>query len=183
MFTHLISYETLIRLAVFVALGFVFWGLSLRYPMHGFELQKIRLFDGFFIFIALLLAGLAEEFLTPAVVVGVDAVHQLWQSMPMRDLSISTPTKLLLYLVCVDFCSYWLHRLMHTQTFWSCHAFHHSPKTINWLSGARGSPLHMAFIVLPGLVFSTLLFIHDGVAIFYIIVLIEVASLRLQSTQ
>lgn len=179
MLNHLISHETLTRLTVFVVLGLVFWGLSLRYPMQGFGLQKMRLFDVFFIFIALLLAGLAEEVLMPVVVVGVDAIHQLWQHLPMHDLSISAPVKLLLYLVCVDFCSYWLHRLMHSQTFWNCHAFHHSPKAINWLSGARGSPLHMAFIVLPGLIFSTLFFIHDGVTIFYIIVMIEVASQHL----
>ncbi len=182
MFSHLISHETLLRLAVFILLGFVFWGLSLRFPMRGFALQKVKLFDGFFIFIALLLAGLAEEFLTPVVVLGVGAVHQMWQNAPAHDISISAPVQLLLYLVCVDFCSYWLHRLMHSKTFWSCHAFHHSPKAINWLSGARGSPLHMAFIVLPGLVFSTLFFIHDGAAIFYIIVLIEVASQHLTHT-
>ena len=149
MLSYLISHETLLRLAVFMLLGCVFWVLSLRFPMRGFGLQKVKIFDGFFIFIALLLAGLAEEFLTPAVVVGIDAVHHFWQSGPLQDISLSAPAKLLLYLLCVDFCSYWLHRLMHTKTFWSCHAFHHSPKAINWLSGARGSPLHMAFIVLP----------------------------------
>jgi len=182
MLSHLISHETLLRLAVFLLLGLVFWGLSLRFPMRGFGHQKVEVFDGVFIFIALLLAGLAEEFLTPAVVVAVDAVHQMWQYAPLKDFRVSGPIKLFLYLICVDFCSYWLHRLMHTKTFWSCHAFHHSPKAINWLSGARGSPLHMAFIVLPGLVFSTLFFIHDGATIFYIIVLIEVGSQHLTHT-
>ena len=182
MFSHLLSYETLLRLAVFVLLGLVFWGLSLRFPMHGFGLQKVKRFDGFFIVIALLLAGLAEEFLTPAVMYAVGVMHQLWQYSPLHEVILSDPAKLGLYLVCVDFCSYWLHRLMHTHTFWCCHAFHHSPKTINWLSGARGSPLHMAFIVLPGLVFSTLFFIHDGATIFYIIVLIEITSQHLTHT-
>ena len=62
MLSHLITPETLLRLAVFILLGFVFWGLSLRFPMRGFGLQKVKLFDGFFIFMALLLAGLAERF-------------------------------------------------------------------------------------------------------------------------
>ena len=179
---YLVSHETLIRLAFFMVLGFVFWGLSLRFPMQGFALQKVQRFDGIFIFIALLLVGLAEEFLEPFVVFCVQAIHQVWEAVPLDDVSTSAPIKLILYLVCVDFCSYWLHRLMHSKTFWSCHAFHHSPKAINWLSGARGSPLHMAFIVLPGLVFSTLFFIHDGAVIFYIIVLIEIASQHLTHT-
>ena len=72
MLSHLVSHETLLRLAVFLLLGLVFWGLSLRFPMPGFGHQKVKVFDGFFIFIALLLAGLAEEFLTPAVVVGAE---------------------------------------------------------------------------------------------------------------
>jgi hypothetical protein len=38
---YLFSHETLIRLAVFMVLGFVFWGLSLRFPMQGFALQKV----------------------------------------------------------------------------------------------------------------------------------------------
>ncbi|NBW69633.1 MAG: hypothetical protein EBR47_13395, partial [Betaproteobacteria bacterium] len=100
------------RLAVFILLGLVFWGLSLRFPMPGFGHQKVNVFDGFFIFIALLLAGLAEEFLTPAVVVAVDALHEMWQYSPLHDVSVSPPIKLFLYLICVDFCSYWLHRLM-----------------------------------------------------------------------
>jgi len=42
---YLVSHETLIRLAVFMVLGFVFWGLSLRFPMQGFALQKVQRFD------------------------------------------------------------------------------------------------------------------------------------------
>ena len=76
---YLVSHETLIRLAVFMVLGFVFWGLSLRFPMQGFALQKVQRFDGIFIFIALLLAGLAEEFLASLVVFCVQAIHQVWE--------------------------------------------------------------------------------------------------------
>ena len=86
---YIFSHETLIRLAVFMVLGFVFWGLSLRFPMQGFALQKVQRFDGIFIFIALLLAGLAEEFLAPFVVLCVQAIHQVWEAVPFDDVSTS----------------------------------------------------------------------------------------------
>lgn len=178
----LLTYDSLIRLSVFALLGFIFWFFSLYFPMSGYGLQRIRLFDGIFIFVALLIAGLAEEFLLPGVRFITESVQLGLQSNALQDITLIAPVKLFCYLICVDFCSYWLHRLMHSHVFWSCHAFHHSPKAINWLSGARGSPLHMAFIVLPGLLFSNLFFIDDSAIIFYIIILIEISSQHLTHT-
>ena len=62
------------------------------------------------------------------------------------------------YVVLADFGAYWAHRALHTRWLWPTHAWHHSPKHLYWLSGLRGSPIHLlvllapyyvAFIVLP----------------------------------
>ena len=63
MLTHLVSHETVLRLAVFI-----------------------------------LLAGVAEEFLTPVVVAGADALHQLWMQTLLNEVSMGAPLKLFLYL-------------------------------------------------------------------------------------
>ena len=63
---------------------------------------------------------------------------------------------LLINLVLADFLAYWGHRVLHTRPLWSTHAWHHSPKTINWLSGMRASPFHIVMITaLPLLLSST----------------------------
>ena len=48
----------------------------------------------------------------------------------------------LLYFLSYDFFAYWLHRLQHTSRVWPAHAFHHSPRVLNWLSGNRESPIN-----------------------------------------
>ena len=182
MLAYLSSYEDLIRLAVFMGLGLVFWGLSMAFPLDGMAIQRIRFFDAWFIFVALALAGVAEAVLLPLVILMQQEVTLAMRYWQFQDITWNSPVKLLCYLVCVDFFSYWIHRLMHSKALWSCHAFHHSPRAINWLSGARGSPLHMVLIVLPGLVFSTLFFIKDNAFVFYLVVFIEVASQHLTHT-
>jgi sterol desaturase/sphingolipid hydroxylase (fatty acid hydroxylase superfamily) len=47
-------------------------------------------------------------------------------------------TQVLFFLVTHDFYIYWFHRLQHkNKILWRTHEAHHSPKTVDWLSGAR----------------------------------------------
>jgi sterol desaturase/sphingolipid hydroxylase (fatty acid hydroxylase superfamily) len=47
-------------------------------------------------------------------------------------------TQVLFFLVTHDFYIYWFHRLQHKNVvLWRTHEAHHSPKTVDWLSGAR----------------------------------------------
>jgi sterol desaturase/sphingolipid hydroxylase (fatty acid hydroxylase superfamily) len=48
-----------------------------------------------------------------------------------------------------DFMAYWSHRLFHTQWFWHSHAFHHSSKHLNWISGVRSSFGHIVGLFIP----------------------------------
>lgn len=63
----------------------------------------------------------------------------------------ATPLWLMLpaYLLAADCGAYWTHRLLHSRRLWSTHAFHHSPKRLNWLSGLRGSPVHILLVLVP----------------------------------
>ena len=44
---------------------------------------------------------------------------------------------LLIFLLLMDFLCYWAHRALHSDKLWSQHAWHHSPRYLNWLSGTR----------------------------------------------
>lgn len=55
------------------------------------------------------------------------------------------------YFLLVDLMAYGCHRLNHTPLLWSTHAFHHSPRNLNWASGMRGSPVHFVILGLPSL--------------------------------
>ncbi|HMS65886.1 MAG TPA: sterol desaturase family protein [Ignavibacteria bacterium] len=47
-------------------------------------------------------------------------------------------TQLLFFLIIHDFYIYWFHRWQHNnKILWRTHEAHHSPKTVDWLSGAR----------------------------------------------
>lgn len=63
------------------------------------------------------------------------------------------PLMLLEALILSDFCSYWLHRLMHrSATLWRFHAVHHSATTIRWSTIGRNHPLNDILNYLAGLV-------------------------------
>jgi sterol desaturase/sphingolipid hydroxylase (fatty acid hydroxylase superfamily) len=48
------------------------------------------------------------------------------------------------FLVTHDFYIYWFHRLQHkNKVLWRTHEAHHSPKTVDWLSGARSHSLEI----------------------------------------
>ncbi len=52
--------------------------------------------------------------------------------------------QVLFFLVTHDFYIYWFHRWQHhNKILWRTHEAHHSPKTIDWLSGARSHSLEI----------------------------------------
>ena len=52
--------------------------------------------------------------------------------------------QVLLFVITHDFYIYWFHRWQHNnKILWRTHEAHHSPKTIDWLSGARSHSLEI----------------------------------------
>ncbi len=63
-----------------------------------------------------------------------------WTGMSRLHLLAGWPIwlQLLLFLVTHDLYIYWMHRWQHNNRFlWRLHEAHHSPKTVDWLSGSR----------------------------------------------
>ena len=70
---------------------------------------------------------------------------------------------LLLYLLMVDFCNYWQHRLVHRfPTLWHIHAFHHSATEFNTMTVFREHPLDKALNTLITIVPAVILGIPVG---------------------
>lgn len=63
-----------------------------------------------------------------------------WTGMSRLHLLAGWPIwlQLLLFIVTHDLYIYWMHRWQHNNRFlWRLHEAHHSPKTVDWLSGSR----------------------------------------------
>lgn len=77
-------------------------------------------------------------------------IPALWPQLPLWS-------RIGLYVVLADCGHYWLHRLMHTQTLWSLHRWHHAPTHMNWLAGNRESLPDRLLVSLPYIGLSPLL--------------------------
>jgi sterol desaturase/sphingolipid hydroxylase (fatty acid hydroxylase superfamily) len=62
--------------------------------------------------------------------------------------------KIVLGLILVDLCLYWIHRAMHRRVLWRTHSFHHSLKELWWLSGSRTSVTHLFLFAVPQILFA-----------------------------
>jgi sterol desaturase/sphingolipid hydroxylase (fatty acid hydroxylase superfamily) len=60
------------------------------------------------------------------------------------------PLQLVAFLVAVDFCRYWKHRLLHASPYlWPFHSIHHAPEKLNFLVNYR---LHLVEHLIDGVV-------------------------------
>ncbi len=62
-------------------------------------------------------------------------------------LEIQNPVlNMALYIIVLDFLSYWTHRTVHSVDFlWQFHRFHHSASEMNFITGLRLHPMELAF--------------------------------------
>ena len=171
--------DGLFRLAAFVLLGGMIRFISLKYPMPSYANQNIARFDVLFIAVALAVALAVEELIQPFLLQLFHALFQLPHSFLQTLIDGGTALQVLAYLVLTDFLGYVVHRFMHTPWAWRIHAFHHSVQSLNWISGIRGSPLHIVLILLPGTLISSLLLLPQNPTAFVIVVLIDVVSQHL----
>jgi sterol desaturase/sphingolipid hydroxylase (fatty acid hydroxylase superfamily) len=107
-----------------------------------------------------------REFATDLFYVVLSATVISWFSSTLADeplkaakhaLGISTPwamhmpfvAQVALVILLVEFGQYWMHRLMHNQSFfWSTHAPHHHLTQLNAAKGAVGNPIELFLISL-----------------------------------
>lgn len=139
--------------ALNVEVGLALWALSLWLPLRAFASRPEFAWD--------LLGGVCSSIFALGVTMGLDEGYDIvtdigwigeWQDVIG---ALEGWQLLILNVVAVDFALYWGHRLLHTRFLWSTHAWHHAPRVLYWLSGLRGSPIHILALYGP----ATLMFV------------------------
>jgi sterol desaturase/sphingolipid hydroxylase (fatty acid hydroxylase superfamily) len=91
----------------------------------------------------------------------------IFAGLPFRELPGTL--KILVMLLCIDLCLYWIHRAMHTLALWRTHVLHHTIQSMTWLAGLRTSAVHAFFFTLPQVLIPFYVFaatqIEGGLAI------------------
>ncbi len=149
------------RVAIFVFFGFAVWALSVKFRLKDYQPQPLSWLDLGITLIGLVMVSSYEERVAPLARQLV-SMQDSW-IYPLRDFFFySNPwTQFACHVLFADFMAYWMHRFLHTRHVWPFHAFHHSAKSLNVLSGMRGSPVHYLLVNLP-YTFSGLLMIYAG---------------------
>lgn len=133
---------------LYLITGLIVLGFSYFIPFRTVEAHEDYFWDltGYAcsIFFYRIYSGAVE---TPIIsgILQIESIQALHSWAAGQTLLILLPG----YLIIGDFMGYWGHRLLHSRTLWASHAWHHSPKYLNWLSGSRGSLLHIMIVELP----------------------------------
>ncbi|HEX4382975.1 MAG TPA: sterol desaturase family protein [Myxococcales bacterium] len=138
-------HEVAYRVFFYFSLAAPFVILEARAPARDVPYRKVILRD------------LAAYVLVVAISLAVGfALFKVYLLLPMDSVFRRAPRLrswqiLPICLVGNDLLLYWLHRAMHTTAGWRAHRWHHSPKQMYWLAGARASAVHQALFMVPAL--------------------------------
>lgn len=73
---------------------------------------------------------------------------------------------ILAYVLIIDFCDYWIHRILHAPIAWDIHAVHHAEPELNWTSTHRLHILEGVLMQLSYIAFGILIAVPvEGVAL------------------
>lgn len=135
--------------ALMVAAGLIFQFIAHWRPFRKQENPREIFWDILAMIVSSIFVILYGEFAGVWLAINISAlpILQLWYDflapVPLLCLFLGN-------LVLGDFIAYWSHRFMHTTKMgWQQHAWHHTPKNIWWLSGLRGTPLHLVLTIGP----------------------------------
>jgi len=140
-----------IPFAVFTIMGLIFAGREAVSWSKGL-LQSVR---------TNLLLSLLNPLIAPLLMVSVVLVQHAYGAMGLPETPNSfwaqmpVWVSILAWLIAIDFCDYWNHRLLHSPGFWDIHAVHHSEETLNWTTSSRVHVLEIvvmqiSYILLAG---------------------------------
>ena len=155
-----------------ISIATTFWLLSLVVPFRRIEAPPEVRWDLFAVGCAFLFAFVIDELL----VIPAGWLH-LGMGAWQESVSQLSPWALLvLYLIGADLGLYWAHRILHTRTLWSTHAFHHSPTHVNVLAGLRASPIHILVLFLPLVIAYSFFPFPDSGSFALVVFVVEIAN-------
>lgn len=95
-----------------------------------------------------------------------------------RDFVATWPlaVQVIVYVLLADMLAYWAHRLLHTRLLWHSHAFHHSPRHLYVLSGARATFVHIAVLFAGPVAVLFLIPIYQAPLVFAVIAWVQLLN-------
>ncbi|NRB40006.1 MAG: sterol desaturase family protein [Pseudomonadales bacterium] len=142
-------YYDLVEGAIYCTISMFFIAVEAWKPLSSINLKSIITLDIVAAIISGIFFGVCGFFLSD-----LYNDHLLYEQLK----GIPVFVRVILFYLLADFGAYWVHRLMHTKIFWSSHRWHHAPKYMYWLSGARGSAIQMFLTTLPVIIAWPLMF-------------------------
>jgi sterol desaturase/sphingolipid hydroxylase (fatty acid hydroxylase superfamily) len=131
--------------AIEAALGAAIGVLALALPFRALSGRPQIGWDIVAATVATIFAVLAESMLEMPAALVMARLDDWYTTIDEASWWLVIPA----YIVLADLGAYWAHRALHTRWLWPTHAWHHSPKFLYWLSGLRGSPVHMLVLLAP----------------------------------
>lgn len=128
-----------------IAIGVLVWALSRLLPFRRNDGPSQPGWD----IVAAIAGSVFGALLSPPLEAGIGWLAGFIEGWTMALAGAPLWLMLPIYLLAADCGAYWTHRMLHSRRLWSTHAFHHSPKRLNWLSGLRGSPVHILLVLAP----------------------------------
>lgn len=139
--------KDIIEFGLFVAVGLICWAWSKKRGLTDYGYQPVQIFDLLYLVFILVFIGALDLLLNPLI------RSMVSDSSSARILVGKLPdiVQFAFFILTIDFVGYWIHRLLHGRIFWRFHATHHSVKSLNWISGMRGSPVHTLIVLVPSM--------------------------------
>ena len=128
-----------------ILLGLVIGALALAFPFRGAASRPTLLRDIFAAVVSAAFVVGADALLDIPEAAVIGRLDRWYAVLQQASFWLVVPV----YIVLADLGAYWAHRALHTRWLWPTHAWHHSPKHLNWIAGLRGSPVHMIVISAP----------------------------------
>jgi sterol desaturase/sphingolipid hydroxylase (fatty acid hydroxylase superfamily) len=150
LFIDLVSRPALFALILFLIRAIVCFSLERMFPANHVTYRTVWLRDlGAWALTIYLFSPLAKFF---------DRLVVLRPTYPNAVLALPFAIRFIVFLLLVDFFTYWVHRLMHSRHVWRVHKWHHSPTYMYWLAGNRASVLQLGLMLYVYVSFDGLLF-------------------------
>jgi sterol desaturase/sphingolipid hydroxylase (fatty acid hydroxylase superfamily) len=158
--------------AIDVALGLVIGTLALAMPFRALRGRPQVGWD----IVAAIATAIFAILVTPLVDVVADHLMTRLDGWYGSIGEVSWWVVIPAYVVLADFGAYWAHRALHTRWLWPTHAWHHSPKFLYWLSGLRGSPVHVLVLYAPYAVAFVLFPLPDAAIVSGVLLVLDVSN-------
>lgn len=162
------------RVLLAIDIGIMFQLISHYFPIKTYRIQKITFIDSILVIIFISYFAIYEEHIAPEIILYLESFDSIYST---QNIFLNVPIflQVIIYLLLADLFVYFTHRLAHNKYLWSTHAYHHYPKTINWVSGLKGSPAHYMILLVPYTIVACIVLLKMNASYALFLLILDIA--------